>query len=57
VGDVCRGRLQADTRLTGHYAPEQTSVDLDELMGIIDAAREEERERRERLQTLDSGEI
>lgn len=50
------GRLQADTRLTGHYAPEQTSVDLVELMGIIDAAREEERERRERLQTIDSEE-
>ncbi|MFU8876800.1 MAG: PA4780 family RIO1-like protein kinase, partial [Wenzhouxiangellaceae bacterium] len=43
------GRLQADTRLTGRYVPEHTDINLTELMGIIDAAREEERERRERL--------
>ena len=44
------GRLQPDTRLTGHYVPDQTDIDLTELMGVIDAVREEEVERRERLQ-------
>lgn len=44
------GRLQPDTQLTGRYVPDQSDVNLTELMGIIDAAREEERERRERLQ-------
>ncbi|TVQ32139.1 MAG: serine protein kinase RIO, partial [Wenzhouxiangella sp.] len=39
------GRLQADTRLTGRYVPEQGDVNLAELMGIIDAARDEELER------------
>jgi len=45
------GRLQADTRLTGRYVPEQTGINLSELMGIIDTARAEEQERRARLQT------
>ncbi len=44
------GRLQPDSPLTGEYVPEYTDVDLVELMGIIDAAREEELARRERLQ-------
>jgi RIO kinase 1 len=44
------GRLQPDTQLTGRYRPEQTDVNLAELMGIIDAVRQEELERRERLQ-------
>ena len=44
------GRLQPDTRLTGYYVPDQSDIDLTELMGIIDAVREEEAERRERLQ-------
>lgn len=48
------GSLQPDSRLTGRYEPEQTDVNLEELMGIIDAAREEERERRERLQADDA---
>ncbi|MCH8479061.1 MAG: hypothetical protein LAT56_14135 [Wenzhouxiangella sp.] len=43
------GRLQADSRLSGRYEPDRVDVDLDELMGIIDAARAEEMERRERL--------
>ena len=43
------GRLQPDSRLTGQYVPDQTEVNLTELMGIIDAAREEELARRERL--------
>ena len=43
------GRLQPDSRLTGHYAPDHTDIDLTELMGLIDAVREEEAERRERL--------
>ena len=51
------GRLQADSRLTGHYEPEQTDVNLEELMGIIDAAREEELERRERLHANETDEI
>jgi RIO kinase 1 len=51
------GRLQPDTRLTGHYVPEKTDVNLTELMGIIDAAREEELERRERLSANESDEL
>ncbi len=43
------GQLHADSVLTGHYEPAHTDVNLAELMGIIDAAREEEMERRERL--------
>ncbi|MEE4637504.1 MAG: PA4780 family RIO1-like protein kinase [Wenzhouxiangella sp.] len=50
------GRLQPDSRLTGRYEPEHADVNLAELMGIIDAAREEERERRARLQADDSDE-
>ena len=36
-------------RLTGRYVPEKSDVNLTELMGIIDAAREEELERREAI--------
>ena len=43
------GRLYPDSRLSGRYEPDQVDVNLDELMGIIDAARAEEMERRERL--------
>jgi RIO kinase 1 len=43
------GRLQPDSELTGQYTPEHQDINLDHLMAIIDAAREEERERRERL--------
>jgi RIO kinase 1 len=44
------GRLRDDSQLTGRYQAEQVDVNLAELIGIIDAAREEEMERRERLQ-------
>ncbi len=43
------GRLQPDSRLTGRYVPEKSDINLTELMGIIDAAREEELERRQRM--------
>ena len=43
------GRLRVDSVLTGRYEPAQADVNLAELMGIIDAAREEEMERRARL--------
>jgi RIO kinase 1 len=42
------GQLQADSKLTGHYKPDRSEVDLGSLMAIIDAAREEESERLER---------
>ncbi|GAB4120529.1 MAG: RIO1 protein [Wenzhouxiangellaceae bacterium] len=44
------GRLQPDSSMTGQYNPVHQDINLVHLMGIIDAAREEERERRERLQ-------
>jgi RIO kinase 1 len=50
------GRLQPDSELTGRYEPEREDVNLVHLMAIIDAAREEERERRERLSADDSAE-
>ena len=52
-----RGNLSADSQLTGHYEPDPVEVDLNELMGIIDAAREEEMERRERLKEPDEDEL
>ncbi|MBB6087084.1 PA4780 family RIO1-like protein kinase [Wenzhouxiangella marina] len=39
------GRLRPDSELTGRCEPEETDVNLEHLMAIIDAAREEERER------------
>ncbi|NEZ04940.1 phosphotransferase [Wenzhouxiangella sp. XN201] len=50
------GNLDADTPLTGHYHPSAHDVNLGELMAIIDAAREEERERQERMQEESSDE-
>ncbi|MGY6587637.1 MAG: PA4780 family RIO1-like protein kinase [Wenzhouxiangella sp.] len=52
-----RGNLSPDSELTGHYEPDPVEVDLNELMGIIDAAREEEMERRERLKEPDEDEL
>jgi len=49
------GNLDADSPLTGTYRPSARDVDLDELMAIIDAAREEENERQERLREEASG--
>lgn len=43
------GDLHADSPLTGTYHPSADDVNLGELMAIIDAAREEERERLERV--------
>lgn len=43
------GNLHPDSRLTGRYEPVQQDINLEHLMAIIDAAREEEHERRERM--------
>ena len=50
------GRLQPDSRLTGYYVPDYTDVDLTELMGLVDAVREEEVERRARLHANETDE-
>jgi len=43
------GRLDVGSSLTGFYRPTRGDVNLGELVAIIDAAREEENERLERL--------
>jgi RIO kinase 1 len=43
------GTLDKHTRLTGTYRPTAQDVDLGEVMAIIDAARQEEREKQARL--------
>ena len=43
------GDLHPDVELTGRYEPTHQDINLEHLMGIIDAAREEERERLERM--------
>jgi RIO kinase 1 len=48
-----RGELHPQSRLTGCFEADTASADLDELMTVIEAAREEERERLARIQ--DSG--
>lgn len=48
-----RGDLSEQTELTGRYEPTHADIDLKELMGIIDAAREEEEERIARMQAYD----
>lgn len=50
------GDLHAESALTGVYHPSADDVNLGELMAIIDAAREEERERLERMREDDSDE-
>ncbi|MFO7764398.1 MAG: PA4780 family RIO1-like protein kinase [Wenzhouxiangellaceae bacterium] len=50
------GTLDADSPLTGVYRPAEEDVNLDELMAIIDAAREEEAERLQRVRQEASGE-
>ncbi len=50
------GTLDADTELTGVYAPDLDEVNLGELMAIIDAAREEEEARLERMREAETGE-
>ncbi|WP_287124762.1 PA4780 family RIO1-like protein kinase [Chromohalobacter sp.] len=42
------GELHPDSRLTGHFEPDTYSVDVVELMAVIDDAREEAEERRDR---------
>jgi len=44
------GNLDTESPLTGAYQPSDNDVNLGELMAIIDAAREEEAERLERIQ-------
>lgn len=51
-----RGLLSTDTRLSGRFDRSDASVDMDDLLAVIDAAREEERERLEAEQALEEGE-
>jgi len=51
------GDLQPDSALTGRYEPDHQDLNLGHLMAIIDAAREEERERRERVKQAQAGEF
>jgi len=50
------GDLHPESQLTGSYQPSDHDVNLGEVMAIIDAAREEENERLERLRDEDSDE-
>lgn len=50
------GRLNAESPLTGRYVEDRSEVDLGEIMAVIDAAREEERERLERMREEESDE-
>ena len=43
------GRLHPESALTGHYEPDETTVDLEDVMRQIDDARFEEAERQRRL--------
>ena len=47
------GRLHSASKLTGCFVHDTHSADLDEVMAVIDAAKEEERERIERQQDSD----
>jgi RIO kinase 1 len=44
-----QGELRPDSALTGFFAPDQTVVDPDSILIVIDDAREEEVQRRLRL--------
>lgn len=50
------GELQPDSRLTGRFEHPTASADLEDLMAVIEAAREEEAERIEREREHDSDE-
>lgn len=50
-----RGDLHPDSKLTGCFEHDTHSADVDELMAVIDSAKEEERERQERLLEGDEG--
>lgn len=47
------GELQPDSELTGLFEESTVAADVGEVMEVIDSAREEERERRERLLDVD----
>lgn len=49
------GDLQPDSRLTGCFEHNTESADVDEVMTVIAAAKEEERERQERLRDAEAG--
>lgn len=44
------GKLHPDSPLTGRFQAKETAANVDEIMDVIDAAKEEEQERRERQQ-------
>ncbi len=48
------GNLHPDSKLTGHFGPDTHSADVGEVLAVIDAAAEEERDRQERMQ-MDDG--
>ncbi len=47
------GNLHSDSKLTGCFEHDTHKADVDELMAVIDAAKEEERDRLERMQDSD----
>lgn len=49
------GDLHPDSRLTGCFEHDTESADVDELMAVIDAAKEEEMDRQERLRDAEEG--
>lgn len=49
------GDLHPDSRLTGCFEHDTENADVDELMAVIDAAKEEERERQERARDAEEG--
>ncbi|MGM0769066.1 MAG: PA4780 family RIO1-like protein kinase [Pseudomonadota bacterium] len=49
------GRLHPDSKLTGHFEHSDVAANVDELMEIIDAAKEEEWERQERRRDAEEG--
>ena len=50
------GNLTPDTVLTGYFAESNISADIDDVMKVIDDAREEEMDRRRREQEANEGE-
>ena len=51
------GELSSDSELTGRFDRANVSVDMGDLMAVIEAAREEEQERLERQQAWQDGEL
>ncbi|WP_097459930.1 PA4780 family RIO1-like protein kinase [Mangrovitalea sediminis] len=49
------GDLYPDSKLTGYFEHDTHSADVEELMAVIDAAKEEESERQARLQDDEDG--